>query len=693
MQHRYSLRFETGERKGESIPITGAGLTVGRKPGNTLQILDNSVSGSHAELVVEPDGVLLRDTGSTNGTRVGTARVIEQKLTNGDAVTFGNVRMIFRDAQPAGGSSAGGASAGGGSAGGDTDSIELEGIEHIAPAPAAASGEAVIEVSPEIVARSKKKSFSGGLIVVAALILVGGGVWFWLEKHGAGPADANRPVEPVAGNLIPAGYSFEGDEETWSGVEGAPAAFLHSGSAHRSGAFGAGADVDAGQWALYRSPAVRASAGRELTARGYLRTRGACEARIGIQLENDLFADAAAPADVIAWCAPIAEAAEFEPVEVVAVVPPGWAQVRVVILARSTAAKGGGSGSADADDVSLVESGSAGAPAATAGTAALYALGTPPRSALLEKAEHPLVTQITAIAPVPAGEDADAWSGLPITVRADGAKLFVQAAATNAGAMQLRAETPLASARIATIAKEGYTTHGLDFERANVDAILLGSGADLVRVKLEHPSTVKGTADGSASRITITPAQALEMQLDFQNERKEAGNIAYAARASEQKGDLGSAIVQWTSLLDGYPFEDALVNEAEGARSRLVQAGLEELHRVQAEIERARFFRLADLFKKCRDDALAVGARYKQSEVENEAKKVADAVTTEIDALEVDQNKVEREHMRAILSTLEARKATGLAEEVRAYVTDKLGGAKTGSADAHGGDAKAGESK
>jgi pSer/pThr/pTyr-binding forkhead associated (FHA) protein len=80
MQHRYSLRFESGERKGESIPITGAGLTVGRKPGNTLQILDNSVSGSHAELVIEPEGVLLRDTGSTNGTRVGTTRVIEQKL-------------------------------------------------------------------------------------------------------------------------------------------------------------------------------------------------------------------------------------------------------------------------------------------------------------------------------------------------------------------------------------------------------------------------------------------------------------------------------------------------------------------------------------------------------------------------------------------------------------------------------------
>jgi hypothetical protein len=323
-------------------------------------------------------------------------------------------------------------------------------------------------------------------------------------------------------------------------------------------------------------------------------------------------------------------------------------------------------------------------------------MGTPPRSAELEKGDHPLVTQISADAVAPAGDESDAWNGLQVSARADGLKLFVQPSGTNAVSMQLRAEQPLAHARIATIAKEGYTTHGQDFERAGVDAILLGSGADLVRIKLEHPSTVKGKADGSAARITITPAQPLEMQLDFAAEQKEAGNIAYAARASEQKGDLGAAIVQWTSLLDGYPFEDALVNEAEGARARLVQAGLEELHRVQAEIERARFFRLADLYKKCREDALAVGARYKQSEVDVEAQKIASAVTTQIDALEVDQNKIEREHMREILATLEARKATGLADEMRAYLAEKLSNAKDGkSAPANGiaGEGKPAESK
>jgi hypothetical protein len=243
--------------------------------------------------------------------------------------------------------------------------------------------------------------------------------------------------------------------------------------------------------------------------------------------------------------------------------------------------------------------------------------------------------------------------------------------------MQMRAEEPLAHARVATIGKEGYTTHGLDFERNGVESLLLGSGADLVRVKLAGPSQVKGKAEGSATRITIVPAQPLEMQLDFAAERKEAGNIAYAARSSEASGDLGASVAQWTKLLDAYPFEDALVNEAETARSRLVQKGLEDLRRVQAEIERARFFRLADLYKKCRADALAVGAQYKQSEVETEAQKLADTVTADIGALEVDLDKVERERMRGILAALEAKKATGLAAEVRTYLTDKLNDKQT----------------
>ena len=97
MEPRYSLRFENGERKGETIPVPEGGLSVGRKPGHSLQIVDNSVSGSHAELAIDKFGVTVKDTGSTNGTRVNGERVIEKRLAHGDALVFGTVELRFAD--------------------------------------------------------------------------------------------------------------------------------------------------------------------------------------------------------------------------------------------------------------------------------------------------------------------------------------------------------------------------------------------------------------------------------------------------------------------------------------------------------------------------------------------------------------------------------------------------------------------
>jgi pSer/pThr/pTyr-binding forkhead associated (FHA) protein len=95
MQARYSLRFENGERRGETIPISGSVFTVGRRPGNSAQLSDASVSGRHAEFVVESDGVLVRDLGSTNGTKVDGERIESRKLVHGDEVLLGSVKVTL----------------------------------------------------------------------------------------------------------------------------------------------------------------------------------------------------------------------------------------------------------------------------------------------------------------------------------------------------------------------------------------------------------------------------------------------------------------------------------------------------------------------------------------------------------------------------------------------------------------------
>ncbi|MBK8178217.1 MAG: FHA domain-containing protein [Planctomycetes bacterium] len=99
MTHRYALRFEEGERRGEVVALTGAATTFGRKPGNSVQVLDPSVSGKHAEVVVDGDQVTLRDLGSTNGSRVNGERISERRLQVGDRLMLGTVELVLLDAQ------------------------------------------------------------------------------------------------------------------------------------------------------------------------------------------------------------------------------------------------------------------------------------------------------------------------------------------------------------------------------------------------------------------------------------------------------------------------------------------------------------------------------------------------------------------------------------------------------------------
>jgi hypothetical protein len=69
--------------------------SFGRGEANHFKINDPSVSGSHCQIVVNENRVVLQDNGSTNGTFVGGAQVQERQLENGQAVRLGHVEMIF----------------------------------------------------------------------------------------------------------------------------------------------------------------------------------------------------------------------------------------------------------------------------------------------------------------------------------------------------------------------------------------------------------------------------------------------------------------------------------------------------------------------------------------------------------------------------------------------------------------------
>jgi hypothetical protein len=107
-------------------------------------------------------------------------------------------------------------------------------------------------------------------------------------------------------------------------------------------------------------------------------------------------------------------------------------------------------------------------------------------------------------------------------------------------------------------------------------------------------------------------------------------------------------------------------------RGRLVQAGLLELQEVRAEIERASFFRLVELYRSCRAQATSVGDRYAGSEVETEASVLVEAVDSELVLLEVDLDADEVSRLQAIHFVLKASDSPGLAGEVASYLESEF---------------------
>jgi transcriptional regulator with GAF, ATPase, and Fis domain len=85
----------SGRGKGTSARI-GERLRIGKAPDNDLVLSDDTVSRTHCELLRVEGGVLVRDLGSTNGTRVQGAKVSEAVVQPGAVLQVGEVEIVLR---------------------------------------------------------------------------------------------------------------------------------------------------------------------------------------------------------------------------------------------------------------------------------------------------------------------------------------------------------------------------------------------------------------------------------------------------------------------------------------------------------------------------------------------------------------------------------------------------------------------
>jgi hypothetical protein len=94
--HGPALVIRTGGgRVGESFPIAGERMSIGRRPDSDVFLDDVTVSRDHALLIERADQWHLDDCGSLNGTYVNRERIESQRLEEGDEVQIGKYKLTF----------------------------------------------------------------------------------------------------------------------------------------------------------------------------------------------------------------------------------------------------------------------------------------------------------------------------------------------------------------------------------------------------------------------------------------------------------------------------------------------------------------------------------------------------------------------------------------------------------------------
>jgi len=92
---KYMLRGVSGPTFGNTYAMVGT-LIVGRNPDCGISIASDEISRHHAKLQVVPDGVMVEDMGSANGTFVNNQRVHNGTLLKaGDELRVDTVRFML----------------------------------------------------------------------------------------------------------------------------------------------------------------------------------------------------------------------------------------------------------------------------------------------------------------------------------------------------------------------------------------------------------------------------------------------------------------------------------------------------------------------------------------------------------------------------------------------------------------------
>ncbi len=595
-----------GEPTGGSqipIPIVGT-ITIGRAPGNTIVLADTKASGKHCEVRVRDGVPILRDLGSTNGTRVDGAKVTETPLRQGARIEIGTTLYFFKD-------------------------TELPDAPPESVLESGALGEDFAAASAKAVGRGVTGAVFGLLLFAGAI----GGTFLLVERFTE--TGGSRIVSPL-GNLLEDNYSFElggsgdGVPLNWiARAEGEDSVRAEK----RSGGTGryqlvlarpAGTRPDRPTECVYAAD-LTVPPGKALRVRARQRAEG-LRGAAGIRARWVPVTGAGPEVD--SWCPLATESVENA--DAVLVPPPVGAW-----KARISAALLGVEGRAVFDDLEAYEVQAPGEAGSVEGGRLRLAAGAGRGRLKLETSEggrrdpvfHSAEVFCSGVksagrgrqevsralvdgggglraeggAIVAAGElyepGVDAWVPYRLEARpADGGRVRVAIEVGREGGPPLRSvglTLLLAPLRVrqgvGLLTPEGYSTPGASFDRGSATQVFLGSTHDLVGVRAGGGTPFAATlaADGGVPRLTLAAGApeagaarlslALEWQADFGADRDAAAALLRQAGEAEKAGKLGESLATYDRVATEFAFERSSATRAEEARGRLRAAGAAEI--------------------------------------------------------------------------------------------------------------------
>jgi pSer/pThr/pTyr-binding forkhead associated (FHA) protein len=89
------LIVRAGAQAGARFTLDAPLTRLGRHPESEISLDDITVSRRHAEIERTPDGYVVRDAGSLNGTYVNQDRIDAAALHHGDELQIGKFRLVF----------------------------------------------------------------------------------------------------------------------------------------------------------------------------------------------------------------------------------------------------------------------------------------------------------------------------------------------------------------------------------------------------------------------------------------------------------------------------------------------------------------------------------------------------------------------------------------------------------------------